>query len=72
MKYDRFEQLPVWQAGIDLAVGVYARQISAIRSTGNNTPVSLFAHMSDTPAVSSVMAASRPAKFNKPSRSTGR
>jgi len=24
MKYDRFEQLPVWQAGIDLAVAVYA------------------------------------------------
>ncbi len=24
MKYDRFEQLPVWQAGVDLAVGVYA------------------------------------------------
>ncbi len=24
MKYDRFEQLPVWQASIDLAVQVYA------------------------------------------------
>ena len=24
MKYERFEQLPVWQAGIDLAVAVYA------------------------------------------------
>jgi four helix bundle protein len=24
MKYDRFEQLPVWQAGIDLAVAIYA------------------------------------------------
>ncbi len=24
MKYDRFEQLPVWQACIDLAVQVYA------------------------------------------------
>jgi four helix bundle protein len=24
MKYDRFEQLPVWQAAIDLAVEVYA------------------------------------------------
>jgi four helix bundle protein len=24
MKYERFEQLPVWQAGIDLAVNVYA------------------------------------------------
>jgi four helix bundle protein len=24
MKYERFEQLPVWQAGIKLAVGVYA------------------------------------------------
>ena len=24
MTYERFEQLPVWQAGIDLAVGVYA------------------------------------------------
>ena len=24
MKYERFEQLPVWQAGIELAVGVYA------------------------------------------------
>lgn len=24
MKYDRFEQLPVWQASINLAVGVYA------------------------------------------------
>ena len=24
MKYERFEQLPVWQAGIDLAVSVYA------------------------------------------------
>jgi four helix bundle protein len=24
MKYDRFEQLPVWQAGIELAVAVYA------------------------------------------------
>jgi hypothetical protein len=29
-------------------------------------------HISDTTAVSSVMAASRSAKFNKPSRSTGR
>jgi|SRR6516225_4776390 len=24
MKYERFEQLPVWQAAIDLAAGVYA------------------------------------------------
>ncbi len=24
MKYERFEQLPVWQAGIDLAVQIYA------------------------------------------------
>jgi four helix bundle protein len=24
MKYERFEQLPVWQVGIDLAVAVYA------------------------------------------------
>ncbi len=24
MKYERFEELPVWQAGIDLAAGVYA------------------------------------------------
>jgi four helix bundle protein len=24
MKYDRFEQLPVWQSGIDLATAVYA------------------------------------------------
>lgn len=24
MKYQRFEQLPVWQAGIDLGVGTYA------------------------------------------------
>jgi hypothetical protein len=36
------------------------------------TPVSLFAHMSDTTAVSSVMAASRSAKFKRPSRSTGK
>jgi four helix bundle protein len=24
MKYERFEELPVWQAAIDLAAGVYA------------------------------------------------
>src|SRR5579863_9073437 len=24
MKYERFEQLPVWQAGIELAISVYA------------------------------------------------
>src|ERR1017187_9672662 len=27
MKYERFEQLPVWQAGIDLAVAVYAMTV---------------------------------------------
>jgi DNA sulfur modification protein DndC len=42
------------------------------RFTGNNTPVSLFAHINETTAVSSVMAFSKSANFNKPSRSTGK
>ena len=48
------------------------RQISAISFTGNNTPVSLFAHISDTTAVSSAIAFSKSASFNNPSRLTGR
>jgi hypothetical protein len=48
------------------------RQIPAIAFTGNKTPVSLFAHINDTTAVSSVIAFSKSASFNNPSRSTGR
>lgn len=33
MKYDRFEQLPVWQAGIELAVGIYELTEKAVFRT---------------------------------------
>lgn len=36
MKYERFEQLPVWQASIELATGVYSfTEDSCFRATGD-------------------------------------
>ncbi len=46
--------------------------IVAISSTGNSTPVSLFAHMIDTIAVSSRIAFSTSSTFSVPSAATGR
>ena len=48
------------------------RQMAAISSMGNSTPVSLFAHMMDTMAVSGRMAACKSQRSIAPSRSTGR
>ena len=45
---------------------------AGISFTGNNTPVSLFAQISDTTAVSSVTAFSKSANLSNPSWSTGR
>src|SRR4029450_4235593 len=50
----------------------FSRHISAIFSTGNNTPVSLFAHIIETSVVSGRIAASNSPRSTLPCRSTPR